>query len=743
MEDYINYRKSRKKKGIISVSLTLFIISMLVFSGPASAVWIQMESPSGNTYSGETVTFKVHVVFQTYDLIPISTINVTNLPKGDLSFSADGTQLSGSDDYDVTLTENTATYQQGYGYYGYGYDYYGYGYDYYGYGYDYYGYGYDYYGYGYDYYGYGYGYDSTINGPSKLTYEIKINNLPVGAYDQKALIEVITDLNQHIFSETKDYKFNVIPEPTGSTISIGSATVNPGDTVVLPITLADVTDVTGVDVTIVYDANIVIIQNVAANSSVSGSSVFPNIDNKVGKTTIAFTNTEYVTATSVVPIIDITFEVVGSSGSSTLELQEVEFSDALFNVYDPDTIKNGEITIATPLTCDYDMCVNTTGWWNASGEFNACNTSIQHTIDNATAGNTIYVYNGNYIENVNIGTSHLTLRGEGMDVVTVTNSTADSHVFNVIADYVNISGFNVTGATGLEMAGIYLSGGQHCNISNNTASGNNNGIYLNSSSNYNTLTNNTVSNNDYGILLKSSSNNTLTNNTASNNIYGISLSTLSNNNILTNNTASNNSQYGILLYSSCNDNTLTNNTANSNTDYGIFLVSSSNYNTLTNNTASGNNYGIYLYSSSNYNILTNNNTLTNNTVSNNDYGIFLVSSSNNTLTNNTASNNSQYGILLYSSSSNTIYNNYFSNTNNAYDNGNNIWNTTSTTGTNIIGGSNLGGNYWSDYEGTDTIGDGLGDTLIPYNSSGNILIGGDYHPLTTDTTPPTPPTTGH
>ena len=674
MEDYINYRKSRKKKGIISVSLTLFIISMLVFSGPASAVWIQMESPSGNTYSGETVTFKVHVVFQTYDLIPISTINVTNLPKGDLSFSADGTQLSGSDDYDVTLTENTATYQQGYGYYGYGYDYYGYGYDYYG-------YGYDYYGYGYDYYGYGYGYDSTINGPSKLTYEIKINNLPVGAYDQKALIEVITDLNQHIFSETKDYKFNVIPEPTGSTISIGLATVNPGDTVVLPITLADVTDVTGVDVTIVYDANIVIIQNVAANSSVSGSSVFPNIDNKVGKTTIAFTNTEYVTATSVVPIIDITFEVVGSSGSSTLELQEVEFSDALFNVYDPDTIKNGEITIATPLTCDYDMCVNTTGWWNASGEFNACNTSIQHTIDNATAGNTIYVYNGNYIENVNIGTSHLTLRGEGMDVVTVTNSTADSHVFNVIADYVNISGFNVTGATGLEMAGIYLSGGQHCNISNNIASGNNNGIYLNSSSNHNTLTNNTVSNNDYGILLKSSSNNTLTNNTASNNTYGISLSTLS------------------------NYNTLTNNTANSNTDFGIYLYSSSNYNTLTNNTASNNS----------------------------QYGILLVSSSNNMLTSNTANLNTDFGIYLYSWSSNTIYNNYFSNTNNAYDdNGNNIWNTTSTTGTNIIGGSNLGGNYWSDYEGADTTGDGLGDTLIPYNSSGNILIGGDYHPLTTD-----------
>jgi len=189
-----NYRKSTKKKGIISVSLTLFIILMLVFSGPASAVRIQMESPSGNYYSGKTVTFKVHVEFQTYDLIPISTINVSNLPKGDLSFSADGTQLSGSDDYDVTLTENTAAYRQGYGY---GYDY---------------GYGY---GYGYHFgYGYGYGYDSSAGVPSKLTYEIKISNLPINTYDDVATIEVITESDQHVFSATQDYKFNVIRKPS-------------------------------------------------------------------------------------------------------------------------------------------------------------------------------------------------------------------------------------------------------------------------------------------------------------------------------------------------------------------------------------------------------------------------------------------------------------------------------------------------------------------------------------------------
>jgi len=84
---------------------------------------------------------------------------------------------------------------------------------------------------------------------------------------------------------------------------------------------------------------------------------------------------------------------------------------------------------------------------------------------------------------------------------------------------------------------------------------------------------------------------------------------------------------------------------------------------------------------------------------------------------------------LSSSSSNLIHNNYFNNTNNAYDDGNNLWSTAKTKGVNIIGGPWLGGNYWSDYVGEDMDGDGLGDTLLPYNSSGNVQTGGDFLPL--------------
>jgi len=350
-------------------------------------------------------------------------------------------------------------------------------------------------------------------------------------------------------------------------------------------------------------------------------------------------------------------------------------------------------------TCG-DICVNTTGWWRNGGTFNASATPIQSAVNNATGGDTICVKDGNYSENVDVNTANLTIKSENGSANCVVNATNSSaHVFSVTADWVNITGFTVENATGNSKAGVYLSSAGHCNISNNNATNNDMGIYLSSSSG-NTVTGNNMTGGRYGFCLTSSSNNnTVTGNNANSNTdFGMYLAYLSNNTVTGNNVTG--ATRGIYLFHCDDGNRLTGNTVNSSNVSGITLYESSN-NTLTGNNATHNSRGISLESSS----------------------------SNNTLRDNSAWNNTNRGIYLSSSSNNTIYNNYFDNTANVFDNGNNVWNTTNTTGPNIVGGPYIGGNYWSDYNGSDANGDGFGDT--PHD-----IIGGsnkDYLPLVVPT----------
>lgn len=288
-------------------------------------------------------------------------------------------------------------------------------------------------------------------------------------------------------------------------------------------------------------------------------------------------------------------------------------------------------------------------------------------------------------------------------------------------------------------------------LENNTVRKAQYGFYLSHSCNNNTLIKNNASDSHYAYYLKSScENNSLKNNTALGNLYGFYLSR-SSYNTLYGNGLSNNSR-GIYV-EACDNTTLLSNMASWNIMEGVFLDASSD-NLLEGNNVSDNSEGIKLDGACSRNTLKGNQAFGNskgllfrfttsslfraNNISFNEHGIIFSSSSNNTLNDSFVMFNSECGLSLENSRNNLIYNNIFNNTKNAEDdnqdnNSKNTWNISIIKikgKKNIYDGPSFGGNYWSDYTGNDSDGDGFGDS---WYESGNIT---DKLPLFDDVVPP-------
>ena len=140
--------------------------------------------------------------------------------------------------------------------------------------------------------------------------------------------------------------------------------------------------------------------------------------------------------------------------------------------------------------------------------------------------------------------------------------------------------------------------------------------------------------------------------------------------------------------------TITNNTI-VNSWYGILHIYDSNYNRISGNRLIHNEYGIVLYNTSRYN------TIDENSIRDNHLGVWLVDSSNNKFYHNSFKHNSHQvdDYARYEPSVPASIN---------------TWDD----------GYPSGGNYWTDYNGTDGNHDGIGDT--PYVIDAN---NSDHYPL--------------
>lgn len=147
-------------------------------------------------------------------------------------------------------------------------------------------------------------------------------------------------------------------------------------------------------------------------------------------------------------------------------------------------------------------------------------TSIQDAVSASSPGDTVYVYNGTYVEDVQISLP-ITLKGEDTDNTTILGMGFMATV-QLLTNGITVDGFNITSMFSNSM-GIAAFSVQNCHITNNNISNLFYGMQLFEFHN-NVISNNTLALNEVGIMSMSSDSNGYTGNSfISNNVTGVIL----------------------------------------------------------------------------------------------------------------------------------------------------------------------------------------------------------------------------